>query len=500
MVNGNPLRRSPLSKLLCLLAIVWGLTSGLQGLATQQTLEQKIDHLIAVHQAKSHIPGLALAVTHADRILHLKGYGRATSGQSVTPQTQFLVGSLSKSFTAIAVLQLAQTGRLDLDRPVQTYVPDFILADPHHAAQITVRQLLNQVSGLSDLGFPELQLSQAGSIGDRMIELQHAHTVQAPGTEFHYCNLNYDILARLVEVVSQKPFATYLREHIFEPLRMSNTLSVTTSSEALRQAPQLAQGHFMAFGIPVGTDEMPGYLGGSSGTISTAADMARYMLFQQNGGGVNYPALLSQESLTLTHTPPVAIHSPYGMGWFTGHENHQVALEHNGILSTFYSKMILLPNSSYGIVLLYNVSGLPLIALTSPQLESDLMALLAGKMPTLSGVSLNCLWAIALSLGTLTGIGLAIQSLLYLPQWQQRIGRTAPWRLGLATGWTFVPALFFIATPWLLAAVSDRFFGYALLLRAMPELMIWLSVCAGLGILNGTIRLILLTRSGCLSH
>jgi CubicO group peptidase (beta-lactamase class C family) len=487
--------RLRLRNLLLLLGVL--LIFNLKISAAQPTLESAIDRLITTQMASGHIPGLALAVTHDDQVLEIKGYGQAKQNQPVTPQTQFLIGSLSKSFTAIAIMQLVEAGEINLDAPVQTYLPEFTLADPTLAAQITVRHLLHQVSGLSDLGFPEWQLSQATTISDRLSSLSRAHPVASPGTQFHYFNPNYEVLARLVEVVSQQPFSAYLQAHIFEPLQMSQTLGLITSAEALNRTTHLAQGHLMAYGIPFAEAELSGYLGGSSGVISTAADIANYLIMQTNGGRFQNTELLSSNSMALMHTPPRSIRSSYGMGWFNTVENGQPRLEHNGILSTFYSEVILLPKTRYGIALLYNISALPLIALALPQIKMGLIQLLTEGPPVSDWFSIN-LWGIAISLATLTGGGLAIRSLLHLPEWKRGLHRIPLWRLWLDIGGAFVPVMILLILPWQLALVSDRFFGYALLLRSMPDLVIWLSLCAILGGLNGTARLILLAqRTDC---
>src|SRR5919202_4864592 len=107
----------------------------------------------------ARIPGLALGIVKGDQIVYLKGYGRAdSSGRPVTPQTPFLIGSISKSFTSLAVMQLVEAGKVELNGPVQRYLPWFRVADPQASAQITVRQLLNQTSGLPQIQPTETEL------------------------------------------------------------------------------------------------------------------------------------------------------------------------------------------------------------------------------------------------------------------------------------------------------------------------------------------------------
>ncbi|HEX7973368.1 MAG TPA: serine hydrolase domain-containing protein [Anaerolineales bacterium] len=96
-----------------------------------------------------NIPGVSLAIVEGDQIVHLRGFGRARpGGESPSPQTPFFIGSLTKSFTALAVMQLVEAGKVELDAPVQRYLPWFRVADPQVSAQMTVRHLLNQTSSL----------------------------------------------------------------------------------------------------------------------------------------------------------------------------------------------------------------------------------------------------------------------------------------------------------------------------------------------------------------
>src|SRR2546425_5337859 len=110
----------------------------------------QIDSYIQAQLVESRMPGLALGIVHGDQIVHLQGFGKADdSGRAVTPQTPFFIGSNSKSFTALAVMQLVEAGKMRLDARVYEYLPWFRVADRSASAVITVRQLLNQTSGLS---------------------------------------------------------------------------------------------------------------------------------------------------------------------------------------------------------------------------------------------------------------------------------------------------------------------------------------------------------------
>jgi CubicO group peptidase (beta-lactamase class C family) len=109
-----------------------------------------IDAYLEEQMRRLNLPGVSLAIVEGQQIVHLRGFGRARpGGEAPSPQTPFFIGSLTKSFTALAVMQLVEAGQVELDAPLQRYLPWFRVADPQASAQITVRHLLNQTSGLS---------------------------------------------------------------------------------------------------------------------------------------------------------------------------------------------------------------------------------------------------------------------------------------------------------------------------------------------------------------
>lgn len=473
---------------LLLLGTLIVLVFQLRANAAQPTLEVKIDRFITHQITTQHIPGLSLAITHKNQVMYVKGYDKANAQQPVTPQTQFPIASLSKSFTAIAVLKLVEAGQIDLDAPVKQYLPNFTLVDTQTADQITIRHLLNHTSGLSDFGFSEAFLSQPTTNAERVDSLHSARPVAEPGTEFHYFNPNYDVLAQVVEVVSGQEFGQYLRSHIFTPLQMSQTFYATTMAEALQRGDRMATGHLMAFATPFAVQELSGYLGGNAGVISTAEDMAKYLILHTNEERFEDKQLLTSDSMALMHTPPPQLKSPYAMGWFVTTENGRKIFQHNGILSTFYTDVAILPNEKYSIALLYSISASPLIAFALPQIKAGLIQLLIDGTPPSSGFSIN-LWGVSLAILTVIGVALAIRSLLDFPQWKRKRHTTPQWQIVLGITWMFFPLVVVLAMPWLVGMMSDRIFNYQQLFRAMPDVMVWMGLCAGLGSINGTIRL-----------
>src|SRR5688572_844872 len=154
-----------------------------------------VDAYISMKMKELDIPGAALVIIRGDQIVHLKAFGVADgSGRLVTPQTPFFTGSTGKSFTALAIMQLVEAGKIKLDAPVQTYLPWFQVADADASKTITVRQLLNQVSGLPQ-SIGQTQLAST-DLSDSAIEnnvraLGQIDLIAPPGERYEYSNANY---------------------------------------------------------------------------------------------------------------------------------------------------------------------------------------------------------------------------------------------------------------------------------------------------------------------
>ena len=184
-----------------------------------------IDRYVQKEMDAQRIPGLALGIVEGNRILHLRGFGKADeSGRKVTPQTLFFNGSTTKSFTALAIMQLHEAGKLDLDAPVQRYLPWWRVADADASARITVRHLLYQVSGLSKATGNEHATSgdsraSAVALEDQVRQLRSAKLTEPVGKTWQYSNANYNTLGMIVQTVSGQSYETYVGDHILVPAR-----------------------------------------------------------------------------------------------------------------------------------------------------------------------------------------------------------------------------------------------------------------------------------------
>jgi CubicO group peptidase (beta-lactamase class C family) len=343
----------------------------------------KIDAYLKSSANELRIPSLAIGIVDHDRIVHLGGFGAADpAGRPVTPRTPFIIGSLSKSFTALAVMQLAEKGQIDLDAPVTRYIPWFTLADDSSRG-ITVRQLLNQTSGISVRTSEKYAASAdvtESALENRVRDLRRERLDRPVGSEFEYSGANYAILGLLVQLVIGEPYEKYILEYIFMPLRMNH--SYTSEIEARKHG--LAEGNLYWFGFPRAT-QLP-YNRGSlpqGYIISTAEDMAHYLIAQSNDGRYGDVQILSPAGVNEMHRPAIATwksDTSYGIGWEIGPIAGVPAIWHEGSIFNYHANMVLIPGNSTGLILLENIYSGPDEGRLN-QIAEGITLLLTGKDP-----------------------------------------------------------------------------------------------------------------------
>jgi CubicO group peptidase (beta-lactamase class C family) len=189
------MKRSPAIAIRCLAALACGIASAMfwsAAAADGAPDLAAIDRYVRSEMDRQRIPGVALGIVHEDCIVHVQGFGQvAKFGPEVTSQTPFLIGSVTKSFTALAIMQLSDAGRVQLDAPVQQYLPWWGVADPDASTQITIRHLLYQVSGLSKAtgnAYATSSNSHDSTLEDRVRALPTAKLTQPVGTTWQYSN------------------------------------------------------------------------------------------------------------------------------------------------------------------------------------------------------------------------------------------------------------------------------------------------------------------------
>ncbi|UVI33464.1 serine hydrolase domain-containing protein [Paenibacillus spongiae] len=323
---------------------------------SETSVFSEVDAYIAREMKRQRLPGLALAIVQGDRILYLKGYGRADlSGRPVTPETPFGIGSIGKSITAMAVLQLAEIGKIDLDAPIQRYISSKYIG----AEFITVRQLLNQTSGFSQISTFSNTLS---SINDQEQDALEKNAIayaekflkktKQTTHPYMYSNANYVLLGYIVQQVSGQSYGDYVKEHVFSPLSMHD--SFVTLDEAAEHG--LATPYRRTFGYNVAYDGPYIFIPGDAPAgylYSSANDMSHYLIAQINGGRFEDYSVLSSEGTRLMQTEPMP--GTYAMGWMTDRINGLPVIGQPGGSIGFQAQTYIVPEQQLGVIVFANV-------------------------------------------------------------------------------------------------------------------------------------------------
>lgn len=336
-------------------------------------VDTAIDAVVRQYQEEADLPGAAVAVTRGDQVVHAAGYGHTPGGEAISEHTVMPVASVSKSFTALAVMQLVERGKVRLDDPVRTHLPEFTMADPR-ADRITVRSLLDQTSGMSDTTFRSFSGPTVHTLREAVESMRDATLAADPGTKWEYHNPNFQVAARLVEVVDGRSFQEYLQANVFRPLGMADSRTADTE----RDLPPTGRGHLKVLGIPLALPEPPAFGNGSGGVLSSAHDMAAWLIAQNNQGKGPQGTIATPETIATTHTPSPAS-KDYALGWFTGTTpNGAPLLDHGGDLFTSTAYQALLPASRYGIAVMANTG---MLHGDAQALGARIIALLEGRQP-----------------------------------------------------------------------------------------------------------------------
>jgi CubicO group peptidase (beta-lactamase class C family) len=453
-----------------------------------------LNAFVAGEVRRSGIPGLAIGVVEGNRVVDVAGFGRADeTGRPVTPQTPFLLASISKPLTATAVLQLVDSARVDLDVPVRRYLPEFRMAD-RAAERITVRQLLQHTSGIPNTSCDSRE--NATTIEEYVAELRTIDLAAAPGTRHIYCSGNYNVLGRMIEVVTGESFGRYLERHVFAPLQMRNSF---TSADAGQRA-GLAQGHRWLFGVVRPKDgrydpaQLPsGYV------IASAEDMTHFLVAQQNGGRYRDGQVLSRAAVAAMQEPGVptgAAGVRYGLGWERASLAGVPTVRHAGDNFYGHGMAFLQPGTGRAAVILINGNGVLPRATAFASIEAGVARILAGQQPAPpSGLGLRRSYLVLdVVLGGL--LLLALLPMLRLRRWGRRLwqdrveGRPRTLRTGIRSGLEIaLPVAVLTAARLFLHLLGAQ--SWAEGLAAFPDTGVWLWVVCLVVMLTGVLRLIL---------
>ncbi|WP_436758807.1 serine hydrolase domain-containing protein [Streptosporangium sp. V21-05] len=419
------------------------------------------------------LPGMSVVVTHKGEIVHAGGYGRGSDGEPVTERTPMRVASVSKSFTAMAVMTLVEDGRISLDEPVAGRLPEFRMAD-RRVTGITVRHLLNQTSGLSDTTVDIGATQAAPSLAGYVSALGTGTLAADPGTRGEYCNVNYDVAARLVEVVSEQGFADYMERRVFGPLGM-------TGSAVGDRVVRPSEGFNSMYGAWVARPELPGFRdGGGGGVVTNAADMGRWLISQTGNGR----RLVTPESLRTMHTPSAV--GDYGMGWVEESVDGTRLLVHSGNLFTYTAAEAIVPDTGYGFAVMTNSAALHD---DTYDVLTGLVAMSRGGTPDVPGGDRR-MFELVLGLVALAAVGLGVLGGLRSRRWASRRAGNPAWRIGLRLAPSLLPVALFAVYPWSISFISNgRTVTWGQLTYFAAPLTITLAVAAVAGTVTAAMRL-----------
>ncbi|ANE53550.1 beta-lactamase [Flavisolibacter tropicus] len=350
-----------------------------------------IDQLYKEHATNNHFPGMVYGVVVDGQLLYTgtAGITDITTKTPVTTQTDFRIASMSKSFTAMAIMQLRDKGKLQLDEPAAKYIPELkkITYPTSDAPVITIRHLLNHMGGFpQDDPWADRQLAATDQELLDVVKRDPAFS-SGPGLQYEYSNLGFALLGKIVANVSGKTYQQYITENIWKPLGMDHTYWEYTKVPA----GQLAKGHRWINGAwrdePLLHD---GAYGAMGGVITTLEDFSKYMALHMSA----WPARTAKESVVLKRSslremqqpgvvgalnaaykypsgrscPTVAGYA-FGLRWTKDCEG-RVQVGHSGGLPGFGSNWTILPDYGVGVVCFANVTYAPTATLNIRVLDT----------------------------------------------------------------------------------------------------------------------------------
>ncbi|MGE8203352.1 serine hydrolase domain-containing protein [Heyndrickxia sp. NPDC080065] len=341
--------------LVCLIFISFIIFLPVSQISAKQDIKSSINSYVETFLEKHRIPGASIAIVHDNKTFYSSGWG--VTGESevkVTTKTPFLLGSISKSLTGLAIMKLIEDDTINLEDKVQKYIPWFTLKDQQAASHITIKHLLSHTSGIST--YSGLLIADQGSkdlnaIKNNVENISNVEPTALPGEKYQYSDANYLILGALIEEVTNQTFSEFMKQYIFLPLGMKNTAA---DRDGAYKKGYLA-GYQSWFGIPRKTTVTYDNGGAPYGYISASSeDMAQYIkLLSQKDRSV----FLTKENMNLFLSPLIQTkeNRHYGFGWIiTNLDSKEKMIWHSGSTPDSRSEIFFLPKTGWGGIILTN--------------------------------------------------------------------------------------------------------------------------------------------------
>ena len=329
--------------------------------------DSKIDDYLSHVYQKHVMPGFSAVVVNEHKTLYTRAFGYLDLDDSIAYRTNTIgqIGSLTKSITALAMLQLVEAGQLTLDDPIKEYIPEFSSASPKQSDQITVRMLLNNTSGLNGEIRPSYELSE-NSIQAMIANLSNLFISEMPGSSYAYSNIGFSLGGLIISRVSGLSYSSYIAKNIFQPLGM-----VHSSVLPWQHTEQVAIGHFPGIDHAIPSYQYENFGGefipAGKFAQSTVIDLAKYLTLYLNAGYHNGEKIISEDLLQRMWQPEISFmglsekdggdgeKSHYGLGWMISHIDGRKIIHHAGSTGTNSSFTMIDPEQQLAVAMLINL-------------------------------------------------------------------------------------------------------------------------------------------------
>ena len=332
----------------------WPLLHAQSG-ALPAEMRDKVDALAKNALGDTGVPSASIAIVQSGVITYLHAYGdsRIEPRQPAAPTMRYSIGSISKQFTAAAVLLLAEQDKLSLDDPVSRFVPNLTRAN-----EVTIRELLSHTSGYQDYWpqdyVPPFMLQPVTA--EKILDLWARKPLDFdPGTQWQYSNTNFVIAGMIAEKVSGEPLLQFLSEHIFAPLGMKSVINI--DQERLTETDATGYLRYAIGPLRVAPKEGKGWLFAAGELAMPAEDLAKWDISIMNQTLLKPASYAAMERETLLKN---GLGTRYGLGVFVRDEFGHRAVEHGGEVSGFTASNIVFPDDKLAIVVLANEDAVPL--------------------------------------------------------------------------------------------------------------------------------------------
>lgn len=409
-------------------------------LSTEEQLDQFIENTVK----KLAIPGMSVAIAHNGELVYSRVFG-----DDINKETKFYIGSTSKTFTALAIMQLVEQGKIDLDESVATYLEDFNVSQ-----KITVRHLLHHVSGMTESEYISALPSHA-QFSDLILDMNKMTPTYQPEERFSYFNPNYNLLGAIVEKVSGQTYNDYVEKNIFEPLGL-----LTTSLTGDVDTP----GHLSFFGFSMKRKEPYIQYDLPAGYItSTAEDLVVFfeaLRMRDTNVGVSSEGI----DLMMKGNPF------YGMGLIVSEIYGREVVHHGGALPGYTSDAVMLVEDEYSFTYLMNKNHLLNGFVFNRDLTDGIIAILTEQQ---TPNKVDYFWLYRLLIGlfifTLVYNVIKMKKMISTPE-----EKTISERKKAAFTNIAIPVALIIGIPYLAPIILQRGMTWELAFLVMPDMISWL--------------------------